>query len=454
MRSLQSKLGFGLILSLVGVFTVLWFLISFSIQSLAEEYIASRLRHDAETLLSTIEFDATGQFKLNESAIDLVYNKPYSGHYFIISTAKQTVNSRSLWDQQLRQPRPIEAGVQQRHYEDGPNKQALLVISSGFNKQQHPLTITVAEDLNPVISDIEQFQSRFALTAVTLLLLLLILQIFILRYSLTPLSRLRSELQALQQGETRQLSTDTPTELQPLVHEINHLLSVMEQRLHRSRDALGDLAHAIKKPLTVIQQLTHKEQANQPDDLRIQIAKQANDINNISDRILKRARLAGQSHIGERFNFTSDLPALLDTLKLMYSDKTITTHIEMPETIHYPIDRQDMMELLGNLLDNAWKWARQTVCISIAMNDELRISIEDDGSGANPDRLKELTKRGTRLDESIQGHGFGLAIAADIVAEYHGSLHFSQSDKLGGFRAVLTLPCGRETSPQAPNKAL
>ena len=439
MRSLQTKLVSGLMLSLIAVFTVLWFLINFSIQSLAEEYIASRLRHDAETLLGTIQFDKAGQLKLNQSSIDPIYNKPYSGHYFRISTANQIINSRSLWDQQLPLAAVVKAGEVKRHYEDGPDNQALLVISNGFIKHKRQLTISVAEDLNPVKSDIEQFQRRFAITAVALLLLLVILQVFILRYSLTPLARLRAELRSLQQGETRQLSTDTPTELQPLVNEINHLLKLMDQRLRRSRDALGDLAHAIKKPLTVMRQLTDKNKNKLPDDINTTLARQTNEIDLIADRILKRARLAGQSHAGEYFDFAKDLPDLLETLRLMYSDKAITPQLEMPDAIHYPIERQDMMELLGNLLDNAWKWAHQTVHIRIRMNDKLTICIEDDGPGVDASRLAQLTRRGARLDESIQGHGFGLAIVADMVEEYKGELSFGRSETLGGLKVDVTL---------------
>lgn len=441
MRSLQSKLGFGLSLSLIAVFTALWFLVSFSIQTLAEEYIASRLRHDAEMLLSTLEFDNNGNIKLVESNLNPVYRQPFSGHYYFIASNNQKLYSRSLWDQQLSHV-VVKAGEQISHLQNGPDNQLLLLLSKGFIKQGHTLTVTVAEDLNPVKRNIRQFQIRFAITAMVMLLLLVVLQAFILRHSLKSLSRIRDELQALQQGETNQLNADTPAELRPMVNEINHLLGVMEQRLRRFRDALSDLAHAIKRPLTIMQQLTDKNKNALPADLNEGLAKQVMEINQLTDRILKRARLAGHHHSGVRFSFSKDLPELIETLDLMYSDKSIITQVNKQDEFYCPIDREDMLELLGNLVDNAYKWARQKVNITIALNTELTISIEDDGPGADPKQFQQLDKRGVRLDETKQGYGFGLGIASDMVREYKGLLSFSSSKNLGGFRVDVTLPIG------------
>jgi len=439
MRSLQSKLGTGLILSLIAVFSLLWLLTSFSVQYLAEAYIASRMGHDAEMLLSTLRLDTTGKMILDESTIGPVYKKPYSGHYYLITSKMQVISSRSLWDQQLK-PVEIETGEVIQSYQDGPDKQTLLVLNFGFNKQGRSLTVTVAEDLNPVKQNISRFQARFAIVSIVMLLLLVALQVFILRHSLKRLASIRSELQALQRGEADQLSTDAPTELQPLVSEVNHLLGLMTQQLRRSRDALGDLAHGIKKPLTILQQLANKHGTDITTDVKETLANQTTEINRLTDRILKRARLAGHQHSGMRFSFAKDLPDLINTLDLMYHDKNITTQVNIDKEVNSLIDREDMLELLGNLLDNAYKWARQTVSISIKNKPGLSICIEDDGPGADPEKLQLLHKRGVRLDETKQGYGLGLAIASDMVREYNGRLVFGKSEKLGGFRVDITLP--------------
>ena len=437
MRSIQSKLSTGLLLSLIIAFSALWLLVSFNLQFLAEDYIASRLKHDAETLLSLISFDSNDNLTVDVTRIGAIYNQPFSGHYYIIGTDTESVRSRSLWDKELNNI-SLNTGQQAHTLQQGPEQQSLLLMSVGYKKQGQQLTITVAEDLNPINENIAQFQYWFAGIAFGLLLTLVILQVFILRLSLKPLSKIHDELKSLQQGQLNKLSTDSPDELRPLINEVNHLLTVMEQRLRRSRDALSDLAHAIKKPLTVIQQIT--ENSDIIDTTKTTLMKQTDDIYQLTDRILKKARLAGHSHTGALFSFSEDLPPLIKTLDMMYTNKTLQLTTNIPDNIICPVDREDMLELLGNMLDNAYKWATQKITLSVNINSELHICIEDDGPGADPDKINELSKRGIRLDEKIQGHGFGLAITADVVADYNGCIYFKQSTDLGGFKTDITLP--------------
>ena len=437
MQSIQSKLGTGLLLSLIIAFSALWLLVSINIQSLAEAYIASRLTHDAETLLSAVQFDENGKLSIDPARIDLIYNQPFSGHYYAIDTATESLTSRSLWDQRL-QHASAAPGTQLRTIQQGPEAQSLLVISVGYKKQGQHLTITVAEDLDPITERIDRFQYWFAVMAFSMLFILVVLQVLILRSSLKPLTGIRAELKALEQGRLDKLGTDSPGELRPLIDEVNHLLDIMAHRLRRSRDALSDLAHAIKKPLTVISQVTEKSDI--PDAAGITLTKQADDIYRLTDRILKRARLAGHSHSGALFSFAHDLPALIKTLDMMYADKTLQLTTDIPEDLACPVDREDMLELLGNLLDNAYKWAAHRISLSVHTDTELHICIEDDGPGADPEKIDTLSRRGVRLDEEIQGHGFGLAIATDMVSDYGGSITFTQSAGLGGFRAEIRFP--------------
>lgn len=437
MRSIQSQLSAGLLLSLIIAFAALWFMVSINIQVLAKEYIATRLEHDIETLLNTIDFDQDGNLTVDEARIDLIYKQPFSGHYYVIISDQQSIPSRSLWDYRLN-PIPVTTGQQLHTVQPGPDQQSLLLISGGYEKQGHKLTISIAEDLNPINKNIEQFKYGFAAMALGMLLILVILQAFILRLSLRPLNMMRTELKALQQGELNKLSTESPDELKPLINEVNHLLAVMEQRLRRSRDALSDLAHSIKKPLTVIKQITDKNTI--PDETKTILIKQTDDIYQISDHILKRARLAGHGHTGALFSFSSDLPPLIKTLEMMYANKAVLLTTIVPENVISPVDREDMLELLGNLLDNAYKWARHKVTLTVHIDSEIHICIEDDGPGADPEKISEISKRGVRLDERIQGHGFGLAITTDIINDYSGSISFIHSDNLGGFKADITLP--------------
>jgi len=437
MQSIQSKLSTGLLLSLIIAFSALWILVSVSVQFMAKEYIASRLEHDAEMLLNTIIFDNNGILTFDETRIDLIYNQPFSGHYYVINSGNQSIRSRSLWDHKLNVI-SVNTGQQTHTLQYGPDQQSLLLMSGGYKKQGNKLTISIAEDLNPINKNIGQFKYWFSAMALGMLLILVLLQALILRKSLKPLTRMHDELKLLQQGQINKLSTESPNELRPLIDEVNHLLSITEQRLCRSRDALSDLAHAIKKPLTVIKQITDKDTI--PDETKTVLIKQTDDIYQISDHILKRARLAGHSHTGALFSFSGDLPPLIKTLDMMHANKTILLTTNVPENVICPVDREDMLELLGNLLDNAYKWATHKITLSVHIDSDLHICLEDDGPGVNPKKISELSKRGVRLDEKIHGHGFGLAIAADIVTDYKGNIHFKHSNHLGGFRIDIKLP--------------
>ncbi len=437
MQSIEKKLSTGLLLSLIVAFSVLWIVVSISVQFMAKEYIASRLEHDAEMLLNTISFDDNGVLTVDNTHIDLIYNQPFSGHYYVIESGGQSVRSRSLWDYKLNVS-PADTGQKIHVLQQGPDQQSLLIMSFGYKKQSNRLTVSIAEDLDPINKNIDQFKYWFSAMAIGMLLSLVFIQAFILRKSLQPLSRMHVELKLLQQGKLNKLSADAPDELRPLIDEVNHLLGVMTQRLRRSRDALSDLAHAIKKPLTVIRQVTENDAV--PDTTRATLLKQADDIYQISDRILKRARLAGNSHTGALFSFVDDLPALIKTLDMMYADKALQLSAKVESNIVFPLDREDMLELLGNLLDNAYKWARHKVMLTVSVDSEIHIFIEDDGPGTDMEKVNELAKRGVRLDEKVQGHGFGLAITADIVNDYKGSIDFERSDNLGGFKVAITLP--------------
>ncbi|HEY9200165.1 MAG TPA: sensor histidine kinase [Gammaproteobacteria bacterium] len=437
MHSLASRLSSGLLISLLIAFALLAVLVSVNIRYVTDDYVASRLQHDTETLLAAVSFDTKGRLLLDAQRIDQVYNQPFSGHYYVISSGTQSHYSRSLWDQRIEHV-ALESGEQRRVIQSGPEQQSLLVLSSGYTLQGYPLSISLAEDLNPIRQNIEQFIYMFIFTASGILLILIVLQVLILRHSLKPLQQVKQQLVLLEQGKIERLDSNVPAEIEPVINEVNHLLTVMGQRLQRSRDGLGDLAHAIKKPLTVMRQVLRRMDASEPD--RETLTEQVDVIVQLSDRILKRARLAGHSHSGKYFCFDKDLSALIDTLGLMYPQSNIQIEQRIDDNVNCPIDREDMMELLGNLLDNACKWAQHKVRITVSSDQQLNISVEDDGPGIAADQVHELSRRGRRLDESVEGHGFGLAIASDTVSEYQGQMRFSKSTELGGLNVDIVLP--------------
>ena len=439
MNSIQSRLAAGLLISLILVFLILWLAVSSNIQKLSENYIASRLEHDIETLLTAVSFDKTNTLTINEKYINSIYNRPFSGHYYTIQHNQTVFRSRSLWDQNLISPE-ITGNNYVKTHQDGPEKQLLITISRHFNKQKQNITISIAEDLTPIIEDIRQFKNYFAVISLLILFSLLLIQFFVLRNGLKPLRKMHRELAELEKGTINELTTDVPNELESVVNEVNHLSLALYKRLKRSRNALSDLSHAIKKPLTLLQNFSDKNQGKFDNKTNEFLTNQIESIQKITDRILKRARVAGTSKFNTPFNINEDLPLLIKTIQTMYPDKNINITSDVPDTLETQIDREDMLELLGNLLENAWKWANRVINISIKQENDITIIIEDDGPGANAESLNELTQRGVRLDESVSGYGFGLSISSDIIRDYEGHLFFSRSKKLGGFKTKILLP--------------
>ena len=440
MRSLQYRLSLGLLISLCVAFLALWLLVSSASRYLAEQYIVTRLMHDSESLLAILQHDATtNTIKLDTSRVNPVYTRPFSGHYYKIISDGTLVRSRSLWDQDLIVESQLSSN-QQHQYITGPQQQPLIMFVSTFNKGGKSYTIAVAEDLSPINADLKRLQRYFVLAALLLLLLLIGIQVFILHIGLTPLNKTRTELSSLMQGKISQLDQNVPREITPLVKEINHLLAVLNKRLLRSRNALGDLAHALKKPLTALKQLTRDESLAKYPDLQQNIESQLDSMQRQVTRILQRARLAGEGPGGSFFKATEEIPPLLATLKNMYYSKSLVFDTDISSDITITADREDMLELIGNLLDNACKWASHRIRLSLQQNTAIHITIEDDGPGVDADKLESLTQRGLRLDEKIEGHGLGLSIANEIVASLGGQLHLQRSSLLGGMQVSITLP--------------
>lgn len=440
MLSLQTRLGSGLLISLAIVFVALWLITRTAIEQLAEDYIAARLTHDSESLLSAVQLDNQGQLHADPAQIEgAIYQRPFSGHYYQIQTAQGVLRSRSLWDQDLAVPF-LQAGESLRLHTTGPQQQHLLVLVSGYQKQGSTLSIALAEDLTRLYADIASYQRYFALTAGAMLLLLIILQVLTLRGGLRPLHHVTQQVRDMEAGRRQLLEADVPAEIAPLVNEINRLVASNISRVKRSRNAMADLAHALKRPLTVMQQHLQEHAASLPAEFSSVTQAQLQDMRDSIEHILQRARLAGSGHAAVRFDPRTDMQDLIASLQQMYIDKQL--HIDYTSTLqHAPaFDRQDMLELLGNLLDNACKWARGQVSVSITQNGALHITVDDDGPGIAEADSEELLVRGRRLDESTEGHGLGLAIVKDIVEQYLGTITLIRSDTLGGLRVNVYLP--------------
>jgi signal transduction histidine kinase len=445
MNSLQGRLSAGLVVTLLAVFLLQGVAVSLFLRHMTEDYIASRLEHDAESLLSALHFLSDGSVMLDSARTDPIYQRPYSGHYYRIETARQLLRSRSLWDQDMSVA-PLAVGAFRRITLRGPERQPLLIVARGYRKAGEDLTIAVAEDLGLIEQTVRHFQWLYLLLSLGVVSGLILLQRLLVRRSLRPLAQVRTDIASLERGEIAALPEQVPTELVPLTREINRLLGAFADRLVRSRNALGNLAHALKAPLSLLTQLADDPALKAAPHLADRLAAPLDTMRNLIERELKRARLAGGSVPGRRFTPEQEIPPLLEVLRRIYHDKELAFDCRITPGMTISADREDMLELLGNLLDNACKWCRRQIRITVDCQQGPHLRVEDDGPGCTPEQLTNLTERGVRIDESIAGHGLGLAIACDIVTGYAGRMQFDRSADLGGLSVDVLLAPPRDST--------
>ena len=435
MRSIQRRLSLGLISVMVVVGLVLAQTSLWLFELGLQRYLEAGLRNDSENLLAALVRGPQG-LQLDERRLSPAYQRPFSGHYFRIDFTDGHWRSRSLWDQEL--PALDHPGLH-GNLQLGPEGQQLLVLRTDYRRSGVPISISVAEDYTPIRESFRRMQQLGFGLGLTALLLILLLQRITVRRALRPLEQAREQIAQLQQGQRSQLDDQVPVELEPLVAQINHLLAHTEDSLKRSRNALGNLGHALKTPLAVLLSLASSEQLDAHPQLRKTLKEQLQQVEQRLNRELNRARLSGDALPGALFDCDGELPGLLATLNMIHGDHLALSY-RAPAGLQLPWDREDLLELLGNLLDNACKWADAEVRLSVAETAEgFELSVEDDGPGIPEERRDQVFGRGTRLDEQTHGHGLGLGIVRDIVDSWGGKLSLLESE-WGGLKVVIELP--------------
>ncbi|MBF0640481.1 sensor histidine kinase [Pseudomonas protegens] len=435
MRSIQRRLSLGLITVMVVVGLVLAQTSLWLFEVGLQRYLEAGLRNDSESLLLALVRGPQG-LQLDERRLSPAYQRPFSGHYFRIDFADVHWRSRSLWDQELPQ---LERAGLQGNLQLGPEGQQLLVLRSDYKRLGQSISISVAQDYTPVRESFQRMrQIGLGLGLAGLLLILLLLRLTV-RRALRPLETAREQIAQLQQGQRSQLDAQVPVELEPLVAQINHLLAHTEDSLNRSRNALGNLGHALKTPLAVLLSLASSPRLDGHPEVRRMLQEQLEQVQQRLNRELNRARLAGDALPGVLFECDAELPGLLATLNMIHGQ-----HLELsyqaPPGLRLPWDREDLLELLGNLLDNACKWADAQVRLSVEERPQgFCLAVDDDGPGIPEARRDEVFGRGTRLDEQTHGHGLGLGIVRDIVDACGGTLNLGESE-WGGLRVEIELP--------------
>jgi len=442
LRSIQARLRVGLVAILLVAGLVLVLGGAWLVDHALRRYLETGLRGETENLLAALVRGPHG-LQLDEGRLGSLYTRPLSGRYFLIQIPALDIRwrSRSLWDAQLQAP--PRSGLSET-LADGPSGQRLLTYRADYQRYGQTVRVVVADDYNPLLTNLTRILAFGALLGLATLLLVLLLQRLIVRRALRPLDQVREQIAQLHQGRRSTLDAGVPIELAPLVEEMNALLRHTEDGLKRARHGIGNLGHALKTPLAVLTSLAERPELQALPEQREVLREQLARIRQRLERELRRARLAGEALPGAHLD-AAELRELCRLLNRLHGEH-LRFDCHLPEGLRLPWDREDLLELFGTLLDNAGKWADRQVRLEVAQREEgYLIRIEDDGPGVPEAQRAAILERGSRLDEAVAGHGLGLGIAKDIVEGCAGTLALETS-RLGGLAVVIRLPATVRTA--------
>lgn len=436
--TLRLILGAGLwtLFALIVVGVVL----SFLFRQAVERSFDARLNVLLESLIVSAEYDRKQGVYLSGSLPDPRFEQPYSGWYWQITPRDGPVMiSRSLWDRELAQDLSQPAPQPRQYYAVGPDDQELRVIERDIIFPDADASVRFA--VAAVTTENKQQVARFVGAIVVALGLmgvgLLGAVIIQVRYGLRPLRSLRRELERVRSGSVDQLEGEYPAEIAPVVGELNQLIEHNAEVLARARTHVGNLAHALKTPLSVL--VNESDADSSP--LGVSIRRQLEVMRRLVDHYLVRARTAAAGQvIGTRTPVAPAMHSLKTTLEKIYAGRDLSIVVDGDDKLSFRGERQDFDEMLGNLMDNACKWAKSVVHVTSERRDnQLVFLVEDDGPGIGDEQREAVFSRGQRLDEATPGSGLGLSIVRDISGLYGGGIALDRSE-LGGLKAVLTLP--------------
>jgi len=410
-------------------------------------------------LLTVVQADSIDQAELEpgrpRDVGEPLFEITHSGWYWQIKPLDaqhgRRLVSASLASEQL--PSPFESKVptdgRGTHWMDatGPNDQSIRIAEVIYTIGDDPAgprySFAVAGPLDWLDNRLSAFRTRLSIALALAGVALLLTTLLQVRFGLAPLSNIERGLAAIRSGEASHLKGDLPAEIEPLQLELNALIQSNQEIIDRARTQVGNLAHALKTPLAVI-----INEAREPTASGAKIAEQATVMRDQLNHYLDRARVAARAGtVGRVTEVRPVVDALQRALERIYRDKGVAISVDAAASVRFQGERQDFEEMLGNLLDNACKWARQEVRLVAVIVEpanrtgarRLRVTIEDDGPGLSSEQRAVLGKRGVRLDETKPGSGLGLSIVADLAQSYRGGLKLEASP-LGGLLARLDLP--------------
>ena len=449
-RSLRIRLLVGTLIWVMATIAIAgWGLAELFRRHVAEQFRAG-LVIQLDQLTANLAIDQAGIPFLSAPLSDPRLRRPLSGLYWQIdslgnshqSPVPGVLRSRSLWDDLLIVPddTPIDGAIHEYQIKTSDGAQLGLIerIVSPAEQPEQSYRLMVAATTDLITEPAERFNGMLMWSLGVLgmgLLAAAIAQVYI---GLRPLGHLRRKLAELRDGTAQGIEGSFPAEVQPLVDDFNEVLSHNARIVAHARIQAGNLAHAVKTPLSVLANAATRPDPQLPQLVKEQVAAAQRQVN----YHLARARAAGSSGVpGLRSRVRPVVESVIRVMNHVHRDKNINASLGTGDV--EPVfcgEEQDLQEILGNLLDNAWKWARNCVDINCHSDDKtLTVLIDDDGPGLAPELRQSVLVRGMRADEQVPGTGLGLAIVKDLVELYHGSIDL-ESSPTGGLRVRLTLP--------------
>jgi signal transduction histidine kinase len=412
-----------------------------------ERRVVLELEADLRQLAGGLAVDPSGALEVGRAPAEPRFQEPLSGLYWQIirQPAGIMMRSRSLWDSVLDLPPDILVdGELHQHVVRGPGGASLLTVerlvtlpaSLGGGR----IRVAVAMDKQEITTAARAFGADLAPALGGLALVLIAAAWLQVTIGLRPLDAVRRRLADIRAGKTARLGSAFPDEVQPLTAEVDHLLEAQEQAVSRARARSADLAHGLKTPLTVLASTAEDLRARGDSAIADEVASVADGMRRHVDRELARARAGSPGRNTTPQAVRPVVDRIIGVLRRTPRGQDLAWRIDLDDGLAANADPEDLAELLGNLAENAAKWAAGTVRFTGAADaDGMTLAVDDDGPGIAGDAVETALARGGRLDETQPGTGLGLAIVSDLIELYGGSLTLSQS-AMGGLRAAVRLP--------------
>ncbi|MDP1666233.1 MAG: ATP-binding protein [Methylobacter sp.] len=438
-KSLSFRLLVSAGLVLAAFFALASVVLEQGFRESAEEALKEKLQVYVYSLLSAAELKNSGELSMPANLPEPQFATPGSGLYGFIHLAKKNLVWRSPSAIGLNVALPPELSAGNSAFllsEHGRYALHYAVIWKNVVGIEREYIFTVTEDAQFVGNQVERFRETLRVWLLALGLVLIFIQLALLRWSIKPLRMIVKDLEAIEKGRKTHLDGDYATELESLAGNLNAFINSERAHLERYRNALADLAHSLKTPLSILRGCAESFSVNK-ETVKEQILR----MDEIVEYQLQRAAAKGEHKTTGTVDLSMIINKISASLGKVYIDKNIVFDITVPEQSLIYYDEGDLYEIAGNLMDNACKWCRNTVKVNVSLNERkgrrnfsVLLEIEDDGPGIPAGKLAEILKRGVRADENIHGHGIGMAVVYELVALLGGLLEGKKSEVLGGMK--------------------